>query len=114
MSVKKNASVLYVSSGHLRTLVTAAFRKHGVPDQDAGLVADILIEANLRGHDSHGVLRVPPWIKGISAKAIKAVCNPKFVRNKGATAMILGDYGLGPVVAKKATALVLRKAKSLA
>ena len=57
MSVKKNASVLYVSSGHLRTLVTAAFRKHGVPDQDAGLVADILIEANLRGHDSHGVLQ---------------------------------------------------------
>lgn len=111
MSVKKNASVLYVSSGHLRTLVTAAFRKHGVPDQDAGLVADILIEANLRGHDSHGVLRVPPWIKGISAKAIKAVCNPKVVRNKGATAMILGDSGLGPVVAKKATALVLRKAK---
>ena len=42
---------------------------------------------------------VPPWIKGISAKHIKAVCNPKVVR-KGATAMILGDYGLGPVVAK--------------
>ena len=112
MMISRNASSLQVSSDGLRALAETIFRKRGVPKKDAVLVADILIEANLRGHDSHGVIRIPNWIKGLDCGALKSVCQPSVVRDKGATALIHGDYGLGPVVAKKATDLVLQKAKN--
>ena len=112
MVISKNETSLHVSSGDLRALAETIFRKRGVPKKDAVLVADILIEANLRGHDSHGVIRIPNWIKGLDCGALKSVCQPSIVRDKGATALIHGDYGLGPVVAKKATDLVLQRAKN--
>ena len=83
-----------------------------MPKKDAVLVADILIEANLRVNDSHGVISIPNWIKGLDCGALKSACQPSVVRDKGATALIHGDNGLGPVVAKKATGLVLQKAKN--
>ena len=112
MVISKNETSLHVSSDDLRALAETIFRKRGVPKKDAVLVADILIEANLRGHDSHGVIRIPNWIKGLDCGALKSVCEPLIVREKGATALIHGDYGLGPVVAKKATDLVLQRAKN--
>jgi len=112
MVISKNENSLYVSSDRLRALAETIFRKRDVPRKDAVLVADILIEANLRGHHSHGVIRIPSWVKGLDCGALKSVCQPSVVRDKGATALIHGDYGLGPVVAQKATDLVLQKAKN--
>ena len=112
MVILKKGTSLRVSSDNLRALAETIFQKRGVPKKDAVLVADILIEANLRGHDSHGVIRIPNWIKGLDCGALKPACQPSVVRDKGATALLHGDSGLGPVVAKKATDLVLQKAKN--
>ena len=112
MVISEKGTSLRVSSDDLRALAETIFKKRGVPKKDAVLVADILIEANLRGHDSHGVIRIPNWVKGLDCGALKSVCQPLVVRDKGATALINGDSGLGPVVAKKATGLVLQKAKN--
>jgi L-2-hydroxycarboxylate dehydrogenase (NAD+) len=96
---------------NLRSLAEQVFESRGVPKADAATVADILIEANLRGHDSHGVIRIPKWVVGLDCGALKAECNPIVIRDKGSTAMMHGDRGLGPVVARQATSLVLQKAK---
>ncbi|MDA0656541.1 MAG: Ldh family oxidoreductase, partial [Proteobacteria bacterium] len=95
----------------LRALAEQVFEGRGVPKADATTVADILIEANLRGHDSHGVIRIPKWVVGLDCGALKAECKPIVIRDKGSTAMMHGDRGLGPVVARQATSLVLQKAK---
>lgn len=111
MAKSKKPSLTTMSAEDLRVLTEAVFQRRGVPQKDAALVADILIEANLRGHDSHGVIRIPKWAFGLDSGALKAECAPVVIRDKGATAMIFGDRGLGPVVAHKATDLVLKKAK---
>jgi L-2-hydroxycarboxylate dehydrogenase (NAD+) len=112
MAVKKKPNLKNVSADALRELTEKVFRKRGVPASDAATVADVLIEANLRGHDSHGVIRVPKWVVGLDCGALKTECKPIVIRERGGTAMMFGDRGLGPVVAKQATKLVLSKAKS--
>ncbi len=53
---------------YLRGLSRAIFRAQGVSERDAAIVTDVLVEANLRGHDSHGVVRIPGWVEGLEAE----------------------------------------------
>tara|TARA_Y100001960_G_scaffold327064_1_gene412620 strand:- start:610 stop:1650 length:1041 start_codon:yes stop_codon:yes gene_type:complete len=100
-----------LTADELRDLASRVFLSRGVPKDDVAIVSDILIEANLRGHDSHGVIRIPKWVVGLDSGALKPVCIPEVINDQGATAMIHGDHGLGPVVAKQATSTVLDKAR---
>ncbi len=61
----------------LRKLCRDILGARRVKADDASLVGDVLVEANLCGHDSHGVVRVPQWVKGLDAGAINAGCAPK-------------------------------------
>ncbi len=76
--------------------------KAGVPDADAKIVAEILVHANLRGVDSHGVLRLPHYIKRIKAGSINASPDIKIEDTGPSTAMVDGDDGLGHLVARVA------------
>ncbi len=96
---------------HLRKLSRAIFHAQGVSERDAGIVTDVLVEANLRGHDSHGVVRIPGWVEGLEAGAINAGCAPRIVRETAGSALMDGDRGLGPVVATAACACAAGKAK---
>ena len=111
MPVSNAKPLTKVKAEALRALAEQVFLGRDVPQGDAELVADILIEANLRGHDSHGVIRIPKWVVGLDSGMVKSQCKPIIIREKGSTAMIHGDTGLGPVVARKATSVVLQKAK---
>ncbi len=111
MSDTKTKPLTTLSADELRDLATRVFRNRGVPKDDAATVSDILIEANLRGHDSHGVIRIPKWVVGLDNGPLKSVCSPQVVHDKGGMAMIDGDHGLGPVVASQATSMVLGKAR---
>ena len=90
-----------------KNLLTAA----GVRAQDAVLVSDNLIEANLKGVDSHGVVRLDPYLTGILSGYINT--NPKIhvVNETDSIVLIDGDNGLGQVVADYAVSLAIRKAK---
>ncbi len=111
MSDTKTKPLTTLTADELRDLATRVFLSRGVPEDNAETVSDILIEANLRGHDSHGVIRIPRWVVGLDSGALKPVCSPEVIHDKGGTAMIHGDQGLGPVVARQATSMVLGKAK---
>ena len=107
----KTKPLTTLTADELRDLAARVFLSRGVPEDDAATVSDILIEANLRGHDSHGVIRIPKWVVGLDSGALKPVCSPQVIHDKCGTAMIHGDHGLGPVVARQATSMVLGKAK---
>lgn len=96
----------------LRKFTAICFMKYGVPPDDAELIADHLVLANLRGVDSHGVIRIPYYTEGIKKGYVKGGGEVRIVRETNTTALIDGDGYLGIPVATKATEIVISKAKS--
>jgi uncharacterized oxidoreductase len=94
----------------LEALAARIFAALGVPAGDAAWVARLLVRANLRGHDSHGVIRVPQYAGSIR----KGETNPRpaiqVLQETPTTAIVDGDLGLGQVVARRATEVGLEKA----
>jgi ureidoglycolate dehydrogenase (NAD+) len=86
-----------VSAGELKTLVASIYRGRGLSERDSGIMADSLVHANLRGTDSHGVLRVPHYISRVDAGSVNPRPNTKVERTSAATAMMDGDHGFGHV-----------------
>jgi LDH2 family malate/lactate/ureidoglycolate dehydrogenase len=100
-----------LSANQLKTLSTSIFTGLGVPKADAKLVADLLVDANLTGFDSHGVIRIPIYVKGIKMGAVKPGAEIKIVSETPSTAVIDGGWNLGQVVAKYAMNVCIEKAR---
>lgn len=101
-----------VAADKLERLVRDIFAAHGLPPEDAGWVATLLVRANLRGHDSHGIIRVPHYVERLKIGEM----NPRpsiTIRTETPTlALIDGDLGFGQVVARRGIALAIDKAKA--
>ena len=113
MEISSNASAR-VDHRKLTRFVSLAFQRLGVPEEDAGIAASVLVMADLRGVDSHGVLRFSP--RGWYVKALRdGVMNPRpnirVVTETTATALLEGDGGMGMVVGSRAMDLAIRKAE---
>src|SRR5207249_6105156 len=76
----------------------AILEKLDVPGEDAKEVADCLLQADLRGVDSHGMIRLPVYAGRIRKRLINPHPVPRIVRTSAATALLDGDNGLGAVV----------------
>ena len=85
----------------LRTLQRALYQAAGFPEDQANIVADHLVDANLYGHDSHGVIRTPSYTRGIVAGRMKPVGDLKIVRETPVSAVIDAEGGNGIVIAHK-------------
>lgn len=96
----------------LRALCTSILVGVGVPEADAGVVADLLAEANLCGIDTHGVIRLKLYVDRIIAKGIQVEPDIRTVRDNKCTALLDGDNCLGPVGGTRAMELALKKAAS--
>ena len=81
----------------------AVYESAGVPAADARLVADTLVQADLWGHQSHGVLRLGWYLDRIRNGVMKPVTTPEFVVDAGAIAVIDGHDGVGHVLTLLAT-----------
>ena len=91
---------------------TEALKKVGVPAGDAKITADILVAADLRGVDSHGVAHLQPfYIKGIQEGRINATPNIKSTSSSDTTVLMDGDKGLGFVVGYRAMEEAIKRAK---
>lgn len=96
----------------LREFTVATFEQVGVSPEDAALVADSLIEANLRGVDTHGITRMLcTYIKRLQVGVMSPKTNWAMVRENKSTALIDAKNSLGQVVAAKAMRLAIDKAK---
>jgi LDH2 family malate/lactate/ureidoglycolate dehydrogenase len=84
----------------------------GVPEEDAKICADVLISADKRGIDSHGINRLKSiYYDRIQAGIQFPVTNFEILRQSHTTALIDGHDGMGMVIAKRAMDLAITKAK---
>lgn len=74
----------------------------GVPHSDAHYVAWHLVETNLRGTDSHGVARLPHYVRRLTAGSIKATPSLQFEQRGASLGLVDGDDGLGHLVMRYA------------
>jgi LDH2 family malate/lactate/ureidoglycolate dehydrogenase len=95
----------------LRTRVSSIFERLDVPAEEAEIVADHLVEADLRGVHSHGVIRVPTYVQGIKAGKINPRPKIEVVEDNGGQVVMDGDYGLGQLTAFRANELAIERGK---
>lgn len=88
------------------------FLKIGCPEDQAHLATESLLRADLRGVDSHGVARLSGYVRLWEAKRVNSQPKVKIVHESPSTAVVDGDAGLGLVVAPKAMAIAIEKAKN--
>jgi L-2-hydroxycarboxylate dehydrogenase (NAD+) len=98
------------SAGYLRDFATRVFIHYGVSPQDAAQGSDVLLKADLRGIDSHGVARLRTYVDMFMIGRINPKPNIKIVRDKKSVATIDGDSGLGLVVGPRANEIAMEKA----
>ena len=91
-----------VPAGPLRAFAAAMFERVGVPRADAELVADTLVDADLRGVHSHGVVRLDPYIPRLRAGGMRAVTELTVLRELPATVLVDGNNGIGQVISARA------------
>jgi ureidoglycolate dehydrogenase (NAD+) len=99
--------VVYASHEQLLPWCCAIFEAHGVPRDDAWQVAWHLVETNLRGTDSHGVARIPHYIRRIKAGSIQPKPMMAFDRLAASMGRVDGGHGLGHLVMGRAVEEVI-------
>ncbi len=102
----------YVRVDHesLKSYVATVLASYNVPKEDAQIVADVLVTADLMGIESHGVQRLRRYTTGIQVGSVNPKPNIKVVSESASTALIDGDSGLGQVVAHEAMEIAVKKA----
>jgi LDH2 family malate/lactate/ureidoglycolate dehydrogenase/quinol monooxygenase YgiN len=101
-----------VAAEALLTLATDIFERAGTPADEARIVATALVEADLRGMQSHGVLRIPIYVEKIRAGGFRAGHRGTIVRESPGTALLDGEDGLGQVIALNAMDIAIDKART--
>jgi uncharacterized oxidoreductase len=94
----------------LRRFVAAIFEKAGSAPAEAGAVAARLVGANLVGHDSHGVVRVPAYLKLMKEGGLAINAHAEIVFATDALAVIDGKRGFGQVIGEEAMRIGIAKA----
>ena len=85
----------------LRKLVSAIFAANGSDQVEADLIGNHLVEANLAGHDSHGVIRTPIYIQWLKAGDVLANRQLKVIHEMDSLAIVDGQQGYGQSIGKQ-------------
>ena len=101
-----------VAPERLRKIAADIFEAANVPAEDAQIISEILVDANLAGHDSHGVIRVPQYMGFIEAGQINPSATMEIERESPSHALINGNWGFGHAIAKRSMSLAISKAQS--
>ena len=101
------------SYSHLEQFTLQIFRAIGCSDADATMATRVLLSADLRGIDSHGIARLTGYVRLWEVERINARPSIKVLHETPSTAVVDGDRGLGLVVAPFAMKLAIEKAKQV-
>jgi LDH2 family malate/lactate/ureidoglycolate dehydrogenase len=99
------------SPDHLRDFGARVLEALGVPSADAALVADSLVQADLWGHGSHGMLRLPWYAARLRTGAMTAAAAPAVLADTGPLVLLDGRDGVGQVLTERARVLVVERAR---
>ena len=104
----------YLSAAQLQEIGTRILDAAGSPHAESETVCEVLVRANLLGHDSHGVMRIPQYVGEIRSGAIRPGTPIEIERETAASAVIQAHQGWGPVIARQAMRLAIDKARQVA
>jgi uncharacterized oxidoreductase len=100
------------SFDYLRRVAYSIYKAAGVPEEEARIVANHQVRADLVGHPSHGVILLPVYMERIEKGHIVPGANFEVVKETPTTARINGNWGFGFVVTEKAMRMAIEKAKT--
>jgi LDH2 family malate/lactate/ureidoglycolate dehydrogenase len=103
-------SKILVGHEELSRFIVDALVAKGARAEDAAIVADGLVWANLRGVDGHGVSRLPFYLRMIERGQIDVAARPQLVQERAATFLLDGGHGFGSVAMTQAVAIAAERA----
>jgi LDH2 family malate/lactate/ureidoglycolate dehydrogenase len=101
-----------VASDRLGGFVSRAFVAVGLPADDAETLAKLMVEADLRGSDTHGVIRLALYVRRIRAGGVNAKPNIRLLSDRPSAALLDGDNAMGHLVMRRAAEIAMAKAKA--
>ena len=99
-----------ISIDNERKLIEEILKAYDVKDNEAGIVADVITDGDLKGFSTHGLGRFPQYIKSILAGTIKIDGDYEIEKETASSAMINGNHKFGHYVTVKAMDLAVKKA----
>src|ERR1035437_8459434 len=103
--------MLTISAERLRDVTSKVFEAAATPADVAEDMANILVESNLVGHDSHGIIRIPVYVKSIKDGTLDPKARPEVIAETSGSALVDGKYAFGHIAAAFGTEVAIRKAK---
>ena len=103
---------LHIQAEPLRRLVREIFVAAGCAPEEGARIAKYLVQANLTGHDSHGVIRVPRYLQWMDEGRLRPNQTITVVQDSGAMALVDGNFGFGQTIGPQAVQLGIDKAKA--
>ncbi|HUC52346.1 MAG TPA: Ldh family oxidoreductase [Xanthobacteraceae bacterium] len=100
-----------VPAERIETFIAKAFAAAGLSEADARTLGRLMVEADLRGSDTHGVIRLPLYVRRIRAGGVNAKPNIRVVSDRPSAALLDGDNGMGHLVMTRAAEIAIAKAK---
>jgi ureidoglycolate dehydrogenase (NAD+) len=107
----QTAAVVRVDATKLKAFCTDVLAAEGVPQDDAHIVADSLVEANLRGVDSHGVIRLSMYVERMQKGGNTRTTTLEEVQGSAGLTVLDAHNGLGQVASHQAMQLAIARAK---
>ena len=104
-------SAYRITPAELRAFASAVFRAAGSTDGEARIVGDHLVDSNLAGHESHGVIRLSKYIDWHAKGMVVANQHAIVVRESACNAVIDGQFGYGQVIGREAMDCAITKAR---
>ena len=105
------AKDMVVDAGRLTHAIEAIVAKGGSEAREAALVAGNLVEANLTGHDSHGVGMIPRYVKSLLEGGLAVNQHPQILLDRGTMLRLDGRAGYGQVIGLEAMTLGIERAR---
>lgn len=106
-------SIKHITAEQLRQFVAKLFNASGSSDYEANIVADHLIDANLKGHDSHGAIRAKKYIEWVQNGQLIPNQRMSVIVNNPSIVVVDGNFGYGQVIGKEAMDCAIEKTKSV-
>ncbi|NKB70458.1 MAG: Ldh family oxidoreductase [Candidatus Latescibacteria bacterium] len=101
-----------IAVDELRRTCSRIFTGAGLQQGEADQIAWSLVQANLMGHDSHGVIRIVQYIKALQGGRVQPGKALKIIRQADASAVVDGGWGFGQTVCHQAMQLAVEKARA--
>ncbi len=100
----------YFRPDDLRRTAFEVCQASGSPEAEADLVSTRLLKADLTGHPSHGMIRIPQYMMMLRHDLIRPGVTPELIRENGPTALVDGNRSYGQVGAERAMTVAIEKA----